>query len=239
MTAIGRAIEILAADGSPAALHIAAALDAWRRSRTLSVGRAIPPLTEADSVVFAIFCDLVGSIGQAYMSGGVPPIAAQAEARRLGELFGLAGAASRVSREGAPRASENPYLKFRPDYATATGRSASLPSGFRPYLAGPWKEGSVRWSRSTRQPAGQRMTLLATGRTGSAVCASTSCSMVGCPVPIICGGCWRLGIGSGSLRGRSFLRNSLRRRMGDMHIPHGGPAKVPCGTFAAFPWLGD
>jgi hypothetical protein len=74
-----------------------------------NVGRAMPPLTEADSVVFAIFCNTVGAIGQAYMSGGVPPVAAQAEARRLGELFGLAGALSRVGREGAPK-EPNPFL---------------------------------------------------------------------------------------------------------------------------------
>jgi hypothetical protein len=68
-----------------------------------NVTRCVPPLTESDSTHFAIYCNLIGAIGQAYAVGDIPPIAAQAEARRMGELFGMVGAQSRVGSKAAIR----------------------------------------------------------------------------------------------------------------------------------------
>jgi hypothetical protein len=69
--------------------------------------------TELDSDLFANYCNLIGAIGQAWAAGEVPPGWAIGEARRLGELFGLAGARSRILRRpgeaGAPDPS-NPFL---------------------------------------------------------------------------------------------------------------------------------
>jgi hypothetical protein len=48
-------------------------------------------ITEHDSVIFAIFCNLTGEIAQAGRTGKVVSIAAQTEVRRLAELLGLAG----------------------------------------------------------------------------------------------------------------------------------------------------
>src|SRR5258708_5766505 len=53
-------------------------------------------ITEHDSVVFAIFCNLTGEIAEAVRAGKVVSIAAQTEARRLAELLGLGGPKSRV-----------------------------------------------------------------------------------------------------------------------------------------------
>jgi hypothetical protein len=78
-----------------------------------NVGRAVPALTESDSIGFALFCNIVAAIGQAYAAGGVPPIAAMTEARRLGEMFGMMGAQSRVGDKGAIRNGPNPFSRFR------------------------------------------------------------------------------------------------------------------------------
>jgi hypothetical protein len=65
-----------------------------------NVGRAMQLglVAEADSDLFASWCCLIGAIGDAWGSGGAPPGWAVTESRRLGELFGLAGARSRIVR---------------------------------------------------------------------------------------------------------------------------------------------
>lgn len=55
---------------------------------------------EIDSDLFATWCNLMGAMSRAWTSGDVPPAWAVGEARRLGELFGLAGVRSRIMRGG-------------------------------------------------------------------------------------------------------------------------------------------
>ena len=69
--------------------------------------------TELDSALFATLCNLLGALALCWRSGDVPPAAHLVEARRLGELFGLAGPRSRVGVASAdPK--PNPFLKVRP-----------------------------------------------------------------------------------------------------------------------------
>jgi hypothetical protein len=78
-----------------------------------NVGRVMQSglCTELDSDLFANYCNLIGAIGQAWAAGEVPPSWAIGEARRLGELLGLAGARSRLLRHGgAPADPNNPFL---------------------------------------------------------------------------------------------------------------------------------
>lgn len=91
-------------------------LDAIAR---VAVGRIV---TEADSALFGVLCNLMGSIGAAWQAGEVPPAAFLTEARRLSELFGLAGSKSRV---GAPiqKAAENPFAKLRTQSSFEESRS--------------------------------------------------------------------------------------------------------------------
>jgi hypothetical protein len=71
-------------------------------------------LTEHDSVVFAIFCNLTGEIAQAMRAGKMVSIAAQTEVRRLAELLGLAGPKSRVIMGNPPpEAGSNPFARRR------------------------------------------------------------------------------------------------------------------------------
>jgi hypothetical protein len=53
-------------------------------------------VTERDSTLFGNFCNLQGALILAWRAGDVPPAAYLAEARRMGELFGIAGAAEGV-----------------------------------------------------------------------------------------------------------------------------------------------
>lgn len=81
-----------------------------------NVMRAVPPLTESDSITFATFCNLVAANGAAFACGQVPPLAAVVEMRRLAELFGMAGANSRVGRRPdgqSPNGTPNPYGRFK------------------------------------------------------------------------------------------------------------------------------
>lgn len=79
--------------------------------RVMAVGLA----TEADSDLLGLWCNLVGACGEAWRAGAVPPGWAVTESRRLGELFGLAGARSRIVRglETGPSA-ENPFAHNSP-----------------------------------------------------------------------------------------------------------------------------
>ncbi len=53
-------------------------------------------VTERDTSAFANYCSLQASIVKCWKAGEVPPITALAEARKLQEIFGIAGARSRV-----------------------------------------------------------------------------------------------------------------------------------------------
>ena len=71
-------------------------------------------VTEHDSVVFAIFCNLTGEIAQAVRAGRAVSIAAQTEVRRLAELLGLAGPKSRVIMDNPrPEVGSNPFARRR------------------------------------------------------------------------------------------------------------------------------
>ena len=71
-------------------------------------------ITEHDSVVFAIFCNLTGEIAQAMRAGKMVSIAAQTEVRRLAELLGLAGPKSRVIvKNPPPETGLNPFARRR------------------------------------------------------------------------------------------------------------------------------
>src|ERR1700730_2879207 len=91
-----------------------------------NVGRVMQSglCTELDSDLFANYCNLIGAIAQAWAAGEVPPSWAIGEARRLGELLGLAGAHSRLLRHGgAPPDPNNPFLnRSRPPGPTRACR---------------------------------------------------------------------------------------------------------------------
>lgn len=63
-------------------------------------------VTERDSNAFANYCNLQGAIVMAWRANEVPPAAHLKEARLLAEMFGLAGAKSRVTK-GVPDAGKN------------------------------------------------------------------------------------------------------------------------------------
>jgi hypothetical protein len=82
----------------------------WRENiaRAATVG-----VTEHDTVIFTIFCNLTGEIAEAVRAGKAVSIAAQTEARRLGELLGLAGPKSRIMDNPAQDGSRNPFARRR------------------------------------------------------------------------------------------------------------------------------
>lgn len=66
--------------------------------------------TELDTDMFANYCRLQGAINSCWRSGEVPPAAHLMEARKMQEMFGIAGAKSRVGKlPEAPKA--NPFLR--------------------------------------------------------------------------------------------------------------------------------
>ncbi len=79
------------------------------------LGRVIASriVTERDSTAFGNYCNLQGMIVQCWKKGEAPPITALVEARRLQEVFGIAGARSRlqVKGAGAPEGAGNPFLR--------------------------------------------------------------------------------------------------------------------------------
>jgi hypothetical protein len=54
-------------------------------------------VNERDSALFGVLCNLQGNLAACWASGDVPPAAHLGEFRRLCELFGLAGARSRLT----------------------------------------------------------------------------------------------------------------------------------------------
>jgi phage terminase small subunit len=79
------------------------------KARAATIG-----ITEHDTVIFTIFCNLTGEIAQAVRAGKAVSIAAQTEVRRLGELLGLAGPKSRIIVDNpAPEVSSNPFARRR------------------------------------------------------------------------------------------------------------------------------
>jgi hypothetical protein len=79
------------------------------KARAATIG-----ITEHDTVIFTIFCNLTGEIAQAVRAGKAVSIAAQTEVRRLGELLGLAGPKSRIIVDNpAPEGSSNPFARRR------------------------------------------------------------------------------------------------------------------------------
>jgi phage terminase small subunit len=71
-------------------------------------------VTEYDTVIFAIFCNLTGEIAQAVRAGKAVSVAAQTEVRRLGELLGLAGPKSRIIVDNpASEGARNPFARRR------------------------------------------------------------------------------------------------------------------------------
>lgn len=77
----------------------------------VAAGRIV---TEADSALFGTLCNLLGALGLAWQSGAVPPAAHLTEARRLAELFGLAGSKSRVGTPPPGKPADNPFMRHRP-----------------------------------------------------------------------------------------------------------------------------
>ena len=81
-----------------------------------NVGRvsATKGATELDSDLFANFCCLQGAVTKAWREGGVPPVSALTEIRRMMELLRLGGPSSRVAKIGdGEKAGGNPFLKAR------------------------------------------------------------------------------------------------------------------------------
>ena len=70
-------------------------------------------VTERDSTAFGNYCNLQGMVVRCWRKGEAPPITALVEVRRLQEVFGIAGARSRLQLKGsgAPGGSTNPFLR--------------------------------------------------------------------------------------------------------------------------------
>ncbi len=85
----------------------ARALDIWEQNlgRVMAAG-----VGEADSDLFATYCELQGAVRAAWRMGEAPPISALAELRRLAELLGLAGPRSRVARAATHK--DNPFARL-------------------------------------------------------------------------------------------------------------------------------
>ncbi len=65
---------------------------------------------EKDATVFGSYCNLMGAMIKAWRAGECPPIAAIAEARKMAELFGIAGARSRL-KVAAQAETTNPFSR--------------------------------------------------------------------------------------------------------------------------------
>jgi hypothetical protein len=76
------------------------------------IGRVLSSrlVTERDSTAFANYCSLQALIVKCWRAGEAPPVAALVEARKMQELFGIAGARSRlqVKPEGGK---SNPFAR--------------------------------------------------------------------------------------------------------------------------------
>ncbi len=74
--------------------------------RVMSAGVA-----EADSSLFADYCELTALVRKAFASGAAPPAAYLSEQRRRAEMLGIAGPKSRVSRSDPTKPSINPFAR--------------------------------------------------------------------------------------------------------------------------------
>ena len=81
--------------------------EVWRDDIGRVSGRSL--VTEADSTMFASYCNLQGACTLAWRTGAVPPAAHLMEVRKLAELFGIAGGKSRVKTGGDGPKSSNPF----------------------------------------------------------------------------------------------------------------------------------
>lgn len=88
--------------------------DAGRSEWLDNIGRvsSVKLITEADSVLFAGWCNMVGAAAMAWRSGEVPPSSHLMEIRKLAEMFGLAGRKSRVGQVSDDAKSGNPFTKI-------------------------------------------------------------------------------------------------------------------------------
>ena len=65
---------------------------------------------EKDATLFGTYCNLTGACIKAWRAGECPPIAAISESRKMAELFGIAGARSRL-KIAQPEAPKNPFAR--------------------------------------------------------------------------------------------------------------------------------
>ncbi len=109
----GGVVEIVAPDALP--VQPEWLTDAGRQVWLDDIGRVAGGklVTEADSTMFANYCNLQGAISLAWRANEVPPAAMLMEARKMQEMFGLAGAKSRVAKAGgAGGAPSNPFARI-------------------------------------------------------------------------------------------------------------------------------
>jgi len=76
---------------------------------------------ELDSALLATLANLIGACAACWKAGAAPPASHLAELRRLSELFGLAGAPSRVIAGGIKSPGPNPFSR--------NGRRGALADG--------------------------------------------------------------------------------------------------------------
>ena len=65
-----------------------------------------------DTDLLGNFCNLQGAVIAAWRSGGLPPITALVEVRRMMELLRIGGPSSRITKDGNGPATSNPFAKF-------------------------------------------------------------------------------------------------------------------------------
>jgi hypothetical protein len=103
-------VELIEPDALPIepAWLTAEGRDAWLEL----VGRvaATRLANERDSALFGVLCNLQGNLAACWRAGEVPPAAHLGEFRRLCELFGLAGARSRLT-VAAALGAPNPFAR--------------------------------------------------------------------------------------------------------------------------------
>lgn len=85
------------------------AIDVWQEE----IGRVMAAgVVEIDSSLFARYCSLEALIRVAFKGNEPPPAAFLTEARRMGELLGIAGRRSRIGKVADdPTKSANPFNK--------------------------------------------------------------------------------------------------------------------------------
>ena len=69
-------------------------------------------VSESDSTLFATYCNLAGACSAVWKLGQVPPAAHLMELRKLAEIFGIAGARSRMKMGGDGPKQTNPFARI-------------------------------------------------------------------------------------------------------------------------------